>query len=172
MKKMLLLTFILLFALSSIVCAHPSDSEVVASFKQYVSGEVTKAISTYGTDNYHVNKYATTTVSSTGSVNSITWCKTITEINPKYTIDVQKNNSLVSPYIGTMEISKTVRFYDECSTKEEAEKSNVIRISDTCIYSFTLAYQNDNWVVTKVGFNHNSFAKTMSIYDTLKCKQR
>lgn len=159
MNKILILAFMLLFGLSNIVCAEPSDSEVVASFKQYVSDEVTKAIATYEIDNYRMHK-----------LSSGTWYKTTSNLDPHYIIDVQKNNSLISPYIGSVEIKKAFQFYEECSTKGLAEKSTKVRLLNTAKYRFKMAYQDNNWVVTKVELDNCEQETTGSIYDNLKYK--
>jgi hypothetical protein len=169
MNKLLILTLVLLSVLSNVVYAEPSDSQVVTSFKQYVSEEVNKAISTYEPDDYRVDRYNVTTVSGHGSTSRMVWRKSYHVLHSQYTVDLRKNDSLISPYIGTMEIPKTVRVYEDCATKEEAEKTTAINYTTTFKYKFTVAYQDNNWVVTKVQ-SDNWDTKTMGIYETLKYK--
>lgn len=169
MKKLLIVTLMLLFVITGIAYAEPSDSEVVSAFKQYVSDEVTRAIASYEPGSYQVKQHVITSVSSNGTKKTIVWRKGIDELHPKYTIDVKKNNSLISPYIGTMEIEKTYYAYEDCPTKEEAEKSTKEMWRNKYKCRFELAYQDNKWVVTKVVFD-NCERETMGIYDALKSR--
>lgn len=155
MKKLLILTLILLFALSGVVCAKPSDAEVIASFKKYVSEELSKAISTYKIDNYEIRE-------SSGM-----WYKFTENLDPNYTVDVKKNNSLTSPYIGMAEISRVFNRGEDCSTKELAEASSALSLYDIFKYRFIAVYRDNKWVVVGVEY-YNYFEETTSIYDRLK----
>ena len=155
MKKLLILTLMLLVALSNVVYAQPSEAEVVASFKQYVGDELSKAISTYPIYNYQIRK-------SDGK-----WYKFSENLDRNFTIDVRKSDSLTAPYIGIAEISRVFKRGENCSTKELAEESNASDVYDIFKYSFIGVYRDNEWVVTKVEY-HNYVEEITSIYDRLK----
>ncbi|MBP2644227.1 MAG: hypothetical protein H6Q67_2114 [Firmicutes bacterium] len=155
MKKLLILTLMMLVALSNVVCAQPSDEEVVASFKQYVGEELSKAISTYKIDNYEIRK-------SGGK-----WYKFSENLDPNYTIDVRKNDSLTTPYIGSAVISRVFKRGENWPTKELAEISTASDIYDIFKYRFIGVYRDNEWVVTKVEYN-NYVEEITGIYDRLK----
>lgn len=155
MKKLLLLTLMLLVALSSVVYAQPSDAEVVASFRQYVGDELSKVISTYKIDNYEIRK------------NSNKWYKFSQSFDRNYIIDVRKNDSLTAPYIGSAVISRITMRGENYSTKELAEESTASNLYEIFKYRFIGVYRDNEWVVTKVEYN-NYYEDITSIYDRLK----
>jgi len=139
MKKILLLTIMLLLTLSNIGFADPSESEILASFKQYVSDEVGTALSTYEVDKYKMRK------SSEGR-----WYKTTSSLNPNYSMDIKKTNSLMSPYMGILEVSQVDSNYSEYLSKEMAETDTILYDSNKTTYKFIIAYQDNKWVITGV----------------------
>ena len=67
-----------------------------------------------------------------------------------------------------MSISKIYYISDLCTTKEEAEKAAYRKSSRE--YKFTVAYQDDKWVVTKAQVGFQDIEAT-SIYDALKYQE-
>ncbi|MBP2631268.1 MAG: hypothetical protein H6Q70_1896 [Firmicutes bacterium] len=77
------------------------------------------------------------------------WFKVRKETDPKYKIDVQKTNSLISPYIATLEVTFKSNFYEFKSSKDATEVSDDIYFNLEEIYYPTLAYQKEKWGVTE-----------------------
>jgi hypothetical protein len=155
MKKLLILILMLLVALSNVVCAQPNDAEVVASFKQYVGDELSKAISTYPIDNYKIRK------------DGGKWYKFSENLDRNFTADVRKSDSLTAPYIGIAEISRVFKRGENCSTKELADESNASDVYSIFKYRFIGVYRDNEWIVTKVEYN-NYVEEITGIYDRLK----
>ena len=139
------------------------DSEVVDSFKQYVDNVMTQV-----TPTYEGTHYGLTNSSETGG-----WYKSIKYLEPGYKIDVEKTNSLISPYVGTLEVSTKTVFYEHNPNKGIASESEIINFTSSSTYKFTIAYQNDNWVVTSAKeydhFLDKIYDSSTDIIKTLSC---
>lgn len=161
MNKVLMITVVLVLAFSNLVYAAPSDTEIVALFKDYVSKEINKALATYESNDQMVV--------AVKDRNPPVWQKIHFTLNADYTIDLRKNDSLIRPYIGTLEITKVI-YYENFATKESAEQCvSPKNRDDTRGYVFTIAYQGNKWVVTRVYMPYYRQEKDiMGIYDTLK----
>ena len=57
MKKVLLLTLVLVLAFSSLAFAAPSEAEVIDSFKEYARTEVDKTLATYEAKNQQIFEF-------------------------------------------------------------------------------------------------------------------
>ncbi|XER10457.1 hypothetical protein SATMO3_06140 [Sporomusa aerivorans] len=161
MRKVLLLTLVLVLVFSNLAFAAPSEAEAVDSFKEYVRAEVNKALATYEAKNqqiFELNKRKPPV-----------WKRIHYTLSPDYTIDLRKNDSLINPYIGKLEIAK-ISYHEEFATQEEAEKCTSPKNKDTDRYIFILAYQDEKWVVTNVVLEYSGEVKLMGIYDKLKNK--
>jgi hypothetical protein len=158
MKKLLILTVTLLVALCNVVSAQSSDEEVIASFKQYVGNELSKAIATYPIENYNYEIRK-----SDGK-----WYKFSENLDRKFTIDVRKSDSLTAPYVGIAEISRVFKRGKNCSTKELAEESTASDVYDIFKYEFIGVYRDNEWVVTKLRYPNYFVEDITSIYDRLK----
>jgi hypothetical protein len=64
-----------------------------------------------------------------------------------YSIDVRKTDSLVSPYIGTVEFKLYFYLADVHDTKEKAEKDTGFGSVATLRHRYTFAFQQDKWVL-------------------------
>lgn len=88
------------------------------------------------------------------------WSKSrIDHINISY--DIKKSDSLISPYIGIINIKNTYKtFYplvsnDIFKTKEDAINATLYKLSDgDIIYTYTYAYQNNKWILKN---SYNSY---------------
>lgn len=168
-RIMLLVSLLMFFTIPAFAA---TDAEIVGSFKEFASENISKALETY--DGIHY-KVAYIEPSKYSSKPNGYWFKLTGVLDPNYKIDVQKTNSLISPYIATLEVNyKTLCYYGR-STKEAAESVSNIERTSTDIYKFTVAYQDDKWVVTDAKkysrllgewFNTN----TKDIFEVLKCK--
>jgi hypothetical protein len=161
MNKVLMLALVLLLAFSNLAYAAPSDTEIMNSFKDYVSKEVNKALATYESNNQ--------IVVAVKDRKPPVWQKIHFTLNADYTIDLRKNDSLIRPYIGTLEIAKVI-YFENFATKEAAEQCiSPKNRDDSRRYVFTIAYQDDKWVVTRVFMPYYRQEKDiLGIYDTLK----
>lgn len=169
MKKVLVLTLVLLLAFSNLVFAAPSESEVIASFKSYVDKEVKKALVSYETNNEMI--FIIDRPQPPDWLKPPFWRIVHFTLNGEYDIDLRKNDSLIRPYIGILKIDK-VNYYEDFSSKEAAEQCVSPKYRDTKHYTFSIAYQEDKWVVTKVELQYNGELKTNSIYDVLKIEPK
>lgn len=164
-----MLILMVVFSFSNVAYAASNDAEVVASFKQYVKEEVAKALATYKEGEYQVNQYEHSTYSGReGKKIDIIWRKYRQELNSQYNLDLKKTDSLISPYVGKVSISKNYYIYHDFPTKLEAEKDTEYMESITD-YKFTVAYQDDQWVVIKVQVD-NMETDPLSIYEILQYK--
>lgn len=137
LKKVLAMFVLLMFYCLPVFAAD--DATVVDSFKQYTSDKMEKVIATYTGDTYRIRSMQSNAY----------WFKVRREIDPNYKIDVQKTNSLISPYKATLEVTFKSTFYRIKSSKDAAEVSNDIDFNSKEIYYLTLAYQKEKWVVTE-----------------------
>lgn len=120
------------------------DAQVVSSFKQYVSDILTQVNATYEGNNYRIAYIPLDAVTKRPGY----WIKIKRTIDPTYNIDVQKSNSLISPYIGTLEVNTTNVFYKGYPNQQDAEATDAIDHTTGDNYKFTIAFQDEKWVVT------------------------
>lgn len=88
------------------------------------------------------------------------WIKSKNTIVGGYSIDVQKTNSLVSPYIGTVDFASQIWVSGKFETKEEAEGATEFKESGKPDQvRITMAYQNGVWVVKKYQFKSATYPR-------------
>jgi len=75
------------------------------------------------------------------------WNKHLYEPSANHSIDVRKTDSLISPYIGTVQFVVTSSLTNCHPTEEEAKKDNAYRRFGTATHRYTFAYQEDTWVL-------------------------
>lgn len=94
------------------------------------------------------------------------WLKDYFEPSPNYRIDVQKTNSLVSPYLGVVEFNVT-RHATKChKTQAEAEKDDSFSSDaggyETTTHRDTFVFQDKMWVLkSRELYNTNSDIKDL-----------
>lgn len=147
------------------------DAQVVNSFKQFCDDNIAKVTATYEGTHYSIayqqpSKYTQRPES---------WIKYSGIVDPNYKYDVQKTNSLVSPYIGTLEVTYKTVVYKDFPTKEAAEATNDIVRYTPVVYKFIVAYQDDKWVVTDAKKYNSVLGEwftldTKDIFVILKCE--
>ena len=76
------------------------------------------------------------------------WVKERFKPMENYKVDVQRTNSLVSPYIAICEFTLVRAMTKFHKLKIDAENDNSFIKSDSRIHKHTYAYQNGKWVVT------------------------
>lgn len=164
LKRIGLLTVLLMFIIGTNLClAAPTDAEIVISFKQYISDNMNKVLATYNGEHFSVIY----------SDSYKDWFKTRDDIDSNYKIDIKKTDSLLYPYVGTLEVNKRIAFYQHRDSKESAANDTNINRYVTETYRFTIAYQDNQWVVTDSKINNNLIDKwydwSKDIFASLKC---
>lgn len=164
------MVFLLSLGFCNIVFAM-DDSEVVDSFKQYVDDAMTQVSTTY--DGTH---YSMTYEDYDGfkpMKEYVGWYKTTNFLEPGYKIDVQKTTSLISPYIGKLEVKINHVTFLTNKNKDiaEAEKLVNTNCSNMNTYIFAIAFQNGIWNVTSVRSDYGELNPD-SILNILRCKDK
>lgn len=149
-----------------------SDEDALASFKSYIKVELEKV-----KQSYEGNRYSMYFMEADKKISrSALWYKQSAAINPEYKIDLQKTNSLISPYLGTLEVKIDDTIFIAHPIKEIAASLDLINYRTYSIYIFSIAYQDDKWVITAIR-DYDSVLKKwtehkgveQSIYPYLKC---
>ena len=135
-----------LFLLIPYSAQAATDQEIVASFQQFITEQLTPIYETY-----KGNHYSVLGLSKDYSSKRQEWFKSKSDLDSKYSIDVEKTNSLVSPYIGTLVIKIHYFSSEHFPSYASAEAATASRINDTTTYTFKIAYQKEKWVLTKYG---------------------
>lgn len=140
---------VLVITLSIIGFSAPAfaadDVQVVSFFKQFCDDNIAKVTATYEGTHYKIAYQEPSKYTKKPGY----WIKLTGIVDPNYKYDVQKTNSLVSPYIGTLEVTYKTVFYKDFHTKEAAEATNDIDRYTPTVYKFSVAYQDDIFVELK-----------------------
>jgi len=105
----------------------------VETFKEYISEHL---------DSYKKDKRGRITLAGGG------WINLHYEPDNNYKIDVQKTNSLVTPYSGFCEFTLNRRFTAFHKNKENASKDSIFIKSITIIHRHNYGFQENKWIVT------------------------
>ena len=105
----------------------------VKTFKEYISKHL---------DSYKYDKRERITLLGGG------WVSLHYEPEYSYKFDVQKTNSLVTPYTGFCEFTFTRHFTAFHKNKEDAPKDTIFVKSDKTIHRHHYGFQENKWVVT------------------------
>ena len=139
-----------------LVMPYPSqaatDQEIVASFQQFITEQLTPIYETYKGNHYSIigpHVYPDSKKQK--------WFKSKDDLDKKYSLDVEKTNSLVSPYIGTLVIKRNDFYSESFLSYESAEAATAIRHTNTRTYTFKIAYQNGKWVLKQYGSQDTLF---------------
>jgi len=74
------------------------------------------------------------------------WLSEQDEVSPNYSVNVEKTDSLVSPYLGTVEFPVTGSRSHLQNSKEEALEATQVEKSYSVNHRLVYAYQNGQWV--------------------------
>jgi hypothetical protein len=130
---------LLMLGATTLVTLAQSDSDVVTSFKGYVADYVEG----YKTDR---REQIVQSGDAMGQPVPGEWHKESFDAPQSVNIDVQKTNSLVSPYIGVLEFSLTEHNTAIHKSKDDAENdSNFIQVL-VFQHRHTYAFQDGVWV--------------------------
>jgi hypothetical protein len=116
------------------VLSQQSDADIVASFKKHLIDYV---------DSYKTNRRDEVRETSGG------WSRNYYEIDQKYSIDLRKTDSLISPYVGTANFVFTMHSTSFHKTKAEAQADNNFIRSQLLKHRHVYAYQDGAWVLTQ-----------------------
>ena len=138
-QSMIVFLSLIVFSFILLQCSENRKSDKVENidpvktFKDYI----TKHLSSYKQD-----KRENITLLGGG------WVRLYYEPESNYKIDVQKTNSLVTPYTGYCEFTLTRHFTTFYKNKEDAAKDSIFIKSDKTIHRHHYGFQENNWVVT------------------------
>ena len=150
MKKLLSIILTVLI-MSTFSVAFADEQEIVESFKTFVSDTMTPIIASYQGEHYSI-KYADCSPIHEKSY----WYKS-TVTTPRYVIDVKKTDSLISPYLGLLDITNDLISYKgKYDSAKEAETSSVQESPFMLRHNrYTYAYQDGNWVKIRVEYERD-----------------
>lgn len=120
------------------------EQEIVDSFKAYVMPKINMVESTYQ------NAQPKVSYNEGYSVIKPYYTKEISEL--QYALDVRKTDSLMSPYIGIVEIAKIEHIYKKHNTKEEAMKETQKWMDYLDKNRLKYVYSDGVWKVKTVTF--------------------
>lgn len=138
---------LLVFCLSSICCAQEKTEDPVKSFKIYLA----KHFESYKSDSREQ-------ITKLGGG----WVKEYYEPNLNYKIDVQKTNSLITPFTGYCEFILIRHITDFHSSKEEASNDSIFTKSNERTHKHSYGFQEDKWVVTSRSNQDQELAKIVN----------
>lgn len=113
--------------------ASSSEEEVVQSFNTLAQNHI---------DSYQTDKREKIVQAIQGDKK---WRKFLHDVSSNYSIDIQKTNSIVTPYIGIFEFEVTIYKSEPFDTEEEARATNTYT-NYIGYHKDKFAYQNDTWV--------------------------
>ena len=146
-KRLLILIMALLLVCASCLA---DEQVVVDSFKVHVQDIMQPVLATYKKDAVHIRYFDP---SKHGLQGSGHWFK-VRNLEPVYSLDVKKNDSVMYPYIGILDVERyTEIFTGSYPTKEEAskaEKSYLLMLCSTG--AFTMAIRTGNGRKQRLNF--------------------
>lgn len=162
----------LITMISGVAFAEPNDTEILNSFKQYVDTEMQKVFATYEGNHNRIAYQVRFDISPQENPKEV-WFKSTEKINKAFKIDLQRTTSLISPYVGTLEVDKYTEFSSDYPTEVAAKMSFDTRYIQWDLYKFTVAYQENQWVITGLTLKKQNYdaanLSSNSIFYTLKC---
>ena len=143
MRKKVISGLLFLVVLLPLMACRRSDKDITDSFRKFAVKEVKQ-----------INKgRGVVTASPKPSVDSDgkqTWGKCYQQNFEKYTIDVTKTNSVVTPYIGSLTVPQIFMCTDDHPSKTEAVADNQFhRVNPLGLipptFTFQYAYEDGGW---------------------------
>lgn len=144
----------LLLIMTYCLPTYASEQDIVNSFTNFTNNIVAEIQDSYNKNPYKVRFYEPLDIQRKYYNDNGHWYK-ISKCNLRSSIDIQRTDSLITPYIGYFTLnSDTINYYSsdnpkgEYRTREEAEKASLQRLSiSETEYRFSYAYQNGQWVL-------------------------
>lgn len=131
-RKLALPLVILILGATALPASAQSDADVVKSFKAYVADYVAS---------YKTNRREHVVETSGG------WSRQYFEVDPEFSIDVRKTDSLISPYLGVAEFLLTMHYTAFHKTQAESEADHSFVQSMSMKHRHTYAYQDGAWAL-------------------------
>ncbi len=155
--RRILLVFMLAMSICGSVFANAQ--EVVNSFKTFVTPKVAQVEATYA--------QAEPTVKYREGDKYIEPYYSKSTQNFEYALDVQSTDSLMSPYIGIIELKQTITNYQKHSTPEAAMAETQVSLNFITRYKLVYNYDNGNWVFAKATMFDDNMGDFPTTYSTL-----
>jgi hypothetical protein len=134
-----LVVFLVVITPSIFLGDEKAEQQAVRSFKQYISDLMTR----YKADN-HQRIERPVRCQVRGKPHG--YVKGTHEPGADYTFDVRKTDSLVTPYIGILEL-RWRDHYSECQeTREKAEAQSELPDGNLLKYRYTYGFQDGKWI--------------------------
>jgi hypothetical protein len=124
---------------SNFLADEKADQDAVKKFKQYVSDLMAR---------YKAGKHERTEHTSLCHIgDSDLYGYTKSAYEPgAYEFDVRRTDSLITPYVGTLEL-EWIQHRSGCQdTREEAQVQSVLPYSDSARYRYTYGFQEGKWI--------------------------
>ncbi|TCL32201.1 hypothetical protein EV210_12321 [Anaerospora hongkongensis] len=125
-----------------------TEQDILAEFKQLAKAHM----ESYKTDSREKITFAPKeTIPGTKFITEARWIKDKYIVHEDYKIDVQKTNSLVSPYIGVLVFKLDRYVVTSYISKEDAEKKEYppIDLRWQTEHKHTYAFQDGKWITTE-----------------------
>jgi hypothetical protein len=126
-------TFLFIFIYTLCFAQETKEVDPVKSFKEYLSHHF---------ESYKIDKREQLAKLGGG------WVKEYYEPETDYKVDVQRTNSLITPYTGFCEFTLTRHLTTFHNRKEDANNDNFFIKSDQFIHKHYYGYQEGEWIVT------------------------
>ena len=161
--------------------AYSSEKEVVNSFLAIVNNVVEPIQESYSGENYTV-AIAYRDIKAGRNIDMYYKTK---NVNYNYSYNIEKTNSLISQYIGSIEMYSDKRIYKMFPTKHEAICNNdyLIRtIHNYKAYKFSYVYVDGKWMLYEITNNitkqrrkvllPNNIDKEMQEFQIMSCEDK
>ena len=136
LRTAIALIIIMLYSNSAVADSNP---KLARSFETFIKHTMTEVIKTYEGEHYNVGGYPT----AIGTL----YTKSLTQVDHKYKYDLEKSNSVINPYIGTLEVNIVEYIFESQNTEQLAAQVKQFKSTYTvkCIINFKR--NKNNWVV-------------------------
>ena len=156
MKKIFLLVIL---ALTICCTAFANEQAIVDSFANFINPKIVEV-----QQSYENSKPVVTYVEGNKYVKSY-YTKDIERFS--YRVDVRETDSLMSPYIGVLELKRVGTSFKPHATEQEALNENQVWIDFVTRYRLVYNYNNGNWQFAKVTIFDDNMGGAPSTYDML-----
>lgn len=148
MKKVLAFSILILLFSCNLIFAAQDEQIVISSFQDIVK----KHIESYSDDPRIMTYFISANKYSPKSY----WIKSKCTVLSDYSFDIQKTNSIITPYTGYVIYKMQTWVTDEQPTKEAAETATSLHtIGGLSNCRITFAFQGDAWIVKKYEYQSN-----------------
>ena len=124
---------------SAFICDEKAEQEAVNTFKRYVTDLMAR---------YKAEKHERIERHPRCDIEGVPhgYLKATYEPDLAYTFDVRKTDSLVSPYVGILELRWKERHSDCEETRDKAQSHSDLPYSNDLRYRYTYVFRDGKWV--------------------------